>query len=320
MILTVKDLNVSFKNDSSYIKVVDGVGFEIPEGKTVALVGESGCGKSVTAKSILRLMDERTSKVEGEILFEGKNILNLKSEELRKIRGQEISMIFQEPMTSLNPALRIGYQMDEVFITHFNMKKEEAKEKSIEMIEKVEIRNPENIYKSYPFELSGGMRQRIMIAMALSSRPKLLIADEPTTALDVTIQAEVLNLMKNLKDDFNTSILFITHDLGVVAEVADYVVVMYAGRVIESGPVEEIFKNPKHPYTVGLLKSRPVIGSAAKSLYNIEGSVPNPKDFSDNCRFHDRCLHEMEICKWQMPMEIGDVHKVSCFLYGDENE
>lgn len=320
MILSIEDLSVSFKTDSSWLKVVDKVSLEIPEKKTVALVGESGCGKSVTAKSILRLMDKRNSKIEGRIEFLDENLLDRSEEELRKIRGREISMIFQEPMTSLNPALRVGYQMDEVFKTHFNMDKEEAKKKSIEMIEKVEIRNPEKVYKSYPFELSGGMRQRIMIAMALSANPKLLIADEPTTALDVTIQAEVLKLMVNLKRDYNTSILFITHDLGVVAEIADYVVVMYAGKVIESGPVEDIFKNPKHPYTIGLMKSRPVIGTDQKTLYNIPGSVPSPKDFSDNCRFHSRCPKEMDICKWQMPREVGDCHKVSCFLYGDEDE
>lgn len=321
MLLKINDLHTYFKSPKGIIKAVNGVSFHIGEGETVAVVGESGCGKSVTANTLMGILDKKTSIVDGEILFEGKDLLKLSPEEMRKIRGKDISMIFQEPMTSLNPALKIGYQVSEVFRTHFDMDKKTAKEKSIEMLKRVKLPRAEKIYNSYPHELSGGQCQRVMIAMALSSEPKLLIADEPTTALDVTIQARVLELMRELKEEFNTSIMFITHDFGVVAEMADEVVVMYAGRAVEKGRTEEIFTKPLHPYTKALLKARPKLGEVEENLYNIEGSVPNPIDLKDSCYFADRCKECMEICRRKNPVEINkDGHYVSCFLYGGRDE
>lgn len=317
MILEIKNLKVYFKSDDKIVKAVNGVNIDIPKGKTTAIVGESGSGKSVTSLSIMGLLDESSlAELSGEINFDGKNILNLDKKEMREIRGNDISMIFQEPMTSLNPALKIGYQMSEVFKEHFNYDKKTAKEKSIEMIEKVEIPRASEIYNSYPHELSGGMRQRIMIAMALSSSPKLLIADEPTTALDVTVQKEVLSLIEKLKDDFDTSIMIITHDLAVVSDIADYVNVMYCGKVVERAEAKELFTNPLHPYTKNLLRSIPSIHKKKEKLYTIAGSVPSPIDLKDNCYFNPRCEECMKICKEKMPHEIDiDGHKVSCFLY-----
>ena len=317
MLLEIKDLEVFFKSSQGIVKAVNKVNINTRDGKTTAIVGESGSGKSVTTLAIMGLLDKSSlEKISGEINFEGKNLLKLSDEELRKIRGNEISMIFQEPMTSLNPALKIGYQMSEVFRTHFKMDKKTAKEKSIEMIKKVEIDRTEDVYNSYPHELSGGMRQRIMIAMALSSSPKLLIADEPTTALDVTIQKEVLELMKKLKEDMKASIIFITHDLGVVSDVADYVNVMYAGKVVERAKAEDIFNNPLHPYTRGLIKAIPSAHKKKDELYTIRGSVPNPIDLSECCNFCDRCDEKMKICEEKVPEEVDiDGHKVSCFLY-----
>lgn len=317
MLLEIKDLEVFFKSSQGIVKAVNKANINTRYGKTTAIVGESGSGKSVTSLAIMGLLDDSAiEKISGEIIFDGRNLLNLSAEELRKIRGNEISMIFQEPMTSLNPALKIGYQISEVFRTHFKMDKKTAKAKSLEMIKKVEIDRAEDVYNSYPHELSGGMRQRIMIAMALSSSPKLLIADEPTTALDVTIQKEVLELMKKLKEDMNTAIIFISHDLAVVSDIADYVNVMYAGRVVERGKAEDIFKNPLHPYTKGLIKSIPSAHMKKEELYTIKGSVPNPIGLKDRCNFCDRCEQKMDICEKKVPPEIDiDGHKVSCFLY-----
>lgn len=317
MLLEIKDLEVFFKSSQGIVKAVNKVNINTRDGMTTAIVGESGSGKSVTTLAIMGLLDKSSlEKISGEINFEGKNLLELSAEELRKIRGNEISMIFQEPMTSLNPALKIGYQMSEVFRTHFKMDKKTAKEKSIEMIKKVEIDRAEDVYNSYPHELSGGMRQRIMIAMALSSSPKLLIADEPTTALDVTIQKEVLELMKKLKEDMKASIIFITHDLGVVSDIADYVNVMYAGKVVERAKAEDIFNNPLHPYTRGLIKAIPSAHKKKDELYTIRGSVPNPIDLPECCYFCDRCDEKMKICEEKVPEEVDiDGHKVSCFLY-----
>ncbi|WP_411354970.1 ABC transporter ATP-binding protein [Peptoniphilus harei] len=317
MLLEIKDLEVFFKSSQGIVKAVNKVNINTRDGKTTAIVGESGSGKSVTTLAIMGLLDKSSlEKISGEINFEGKNLLKATPEELRKIRGNEISMIFQEPMTSLNPALKVGYQMSEVFRTHFDMDKKTAKEKSIEMIKKVEISRAEDVYNSYPHELSGGMRQRIMIAMALSSSPKLLIADEPTTALDVTIQKEVLELMKKLKEDMNTSIIFITHDLGVVSDIADYVNVMYAGKVVERAKAEDIFTHPLHPYTRGLIKAIPSAHKKKDELYTIRGSVPNPIGLPDRCNFCERCDERMKICEEKAPEEV-DVNgqKVSCFLY-----
>lgn len=317
MLLEIKDLEVFFKSSQGIVKAVNKVNINTRDGMTTAIVGESGSGKSVTTLAIMGLLDKSSlEKISGEINFEGKNLLELSAEELRKIRGNEISMIFQEPMTSLNPALKVGYQMSEVFRTHFKMDKKTAKEKSIEMIKKVEIDRAEDVYNSYPHELSGGMRQRIMIAMALSSSPKLLIADEPTTALDVTIQKEVLELMKKLKEDMKASIIFITHDLGVVSDIADYVNVMYAGKVVERAKAEDIFNNPLHPYTRGLIKAIPSAHKKKDELYTIRGSVPNPIDLPECCNFCDRCDEKMKICEEKIPEEVDiDGHKVSCFLY-----
>ena len=317
MLLEIKDLEVFFKSSQGIVKAVNKVNINTRDGMTTAIVGESGSGKSVTTLAIMGLLDKSSlEKISGEINFEGKNLLELSAEELRKIRGNEISMIFQEPMTSLNPALKIGYQMSEVFRTHFKMDKKTAKEKSIEMIKKVEIDRAEDVYNSYPHELSGGMRQRIMIAMALSSSPKLLIADEPTTALDVTIQKEVLELMKKLKEDMKASIIFITHDLGVVSDIADYVNVMYAGKVVERARARDIFNNPLHPYTRGLIKAIPSAHKKKDELYTIRGSVPNPIDLPECCNFCDRCDEKMKICEEKLPEEVDiDGHKVSCFLY-----
>lgn len=317
MLLEIKDLEVFFKSSQGIVKAVNKANINTRYGKTTAIVGESGSGKSVTSLAIMGLLDDSSiEKISGEIIFDGRNLLDLSAEELRKIRGNEISMIFQEPMTSLNPALKIGYQISEVFRTHLKMDKKIAKEKSLEMIKKVEIDRAEDVYNSYPHELSGGMRQRIMIAMALSSSPKLLIADEPTTALDVTIQKEVLELMKKLKEDMNTAIIFISHDLAVVSDIADYVNVMYAGRVVERGRAEDIFKNPLHPYTKGLIKSIPSAHMKKEELYTIKGSVPNPIGLAERCNFCDRCEYKMDICEKKVPPEIDiDGHKVSCFLY-----
>lgn len=317
MLLEIKDLEVFFKSSQGIVKAVNKANINTRDGKTTAIVGESGSGKSVTSLAIMGLLDKSSlEKISGEINFEGKNLLKSSPEDLRRIRGNEISMIFQEPMTSLNPALKVGYQMSEVFRTHFKMDKKTAKEKSIEMIKKVEIPRPEEVYNSYPHELSGGMRQRIMIAMALSSSPKLLIADEPTTALDVTIQKEVLELMKKLKEDMNTSIIFISHDLGVVSDIADYVNVMYAGKLVERAKAEDIFKRPLHPYTKGLIKAIPSAHKKKDELYTIRGSVPNPIGLPDCCNFCDRCDEKMKICEEKAPEEVDvDGQKVSCFLY-----
>lgn len=317
MLLEIKDLEVFFKSSQGIVKAVNKANINTRDGKTTAIVGESGSGKSVTSLAIMGLLDKSSiEKISGEINFEGKNLLKSTPKELRHIRGNEISMIFQEPMTSLNPALKVGYQMSEVFRTHFKMDKKTAKEKSIEMIKKVEIPRPEEVYNSYPHELSGGMRQRIMIAMALSSSPKLLIADEPTTALDVTIQKEVLELMKKLKEDMNTSIIFITHDLGVVSDIADYVNVMYAGKLVERAKAEDIFTHPLHPYTRGLIKAIPSAHKKKDELYTIRGSVPNPIGLPDCCNFCDRCDEKMKICEEKAPEEVDvDGQKVSCFLY-----
>ncbi|MDO5713525.1 MAG: ABC transporter ATP-binding protein [Tissierellia bacterium] len=317
-IVEYKDLHTYFYTDRGIVKSVNGISFTIPKGKTTAVVGESGCGKSVTALSLMGLIQKPQGKVvQGEIIFDGKNVLELSDHERRELRGSEMAMIFQEPMTSLNPSLKIGYQLREVLKLHGDYSKEEQKKLSLEMLEKVELPNPEKYYNSYPHELSGGQRQRIMIAMALMNRPKLLIADEPTTALDVTIQAQVLELMSDLKDDFQTSIMLITHDLGVVAEMADEVVVMYAGKIVERGTVFDIFDHPSHPYTQGLLKAKPSLDSGAGRLYNIPGTVPNPIGLGETCYFYDRCPHGSEKCLEGFPPEISleGIHKVSCILY-----
>ena len=323
------NLHTYFFTDTGVVKSVDGVSFEVPIGKTVGVVGESGCGKSVTSLSLMQLLQRPQGQiVEGSIrlnLGDGKayDIAKTPTEKMQGLRGNYVSMIFQEPMTSLNPVFRIGAQIDEVIALHEGegKTKEDIKKRTIEMLEMVGIANSEGVYTMFPHELSGGMRQRVMIAMALACNPKIIIADEPTTALDVTIQAQILDLLRNLKDRINSSIMLITHDLGVIAEMADYVVVMYAGRVVEKGTVEEIFTNPSHPYTIGLMASKPVVGKKVDRLYSIPGKVPNPVNMPDYCYFKDRCELQLPCCGGEYPCEISlsPTHKVSCYRYYEEN-
>ncbi len=320
-LLEVKDLKTYFYTDNGVVPSVEGVSFTMNKGETTALVGESGCGKSVTSYSIMQLVNFPGKIVGGEIQFEGKNLVKLSEKEMRAIRGNEISMIFQEPLTSLNPTLRIGTQLNESFILHQKVSKKEARLASIEMLKKVGIPRAEKVYESYPHELSGGMRQRVMIGMALSCNPKLLIADEPTTALDVTIQAQILRLMRELKSDYDTSILLITHDLGVVAELADKVIVMYAGQVVEEGDVFSLFSDPRHPYTQGLINSTPKIENSKEELVSIKGNVPSASQKPAGCFFHPRCPKAMQICRTQMPelkVEEHTNNKVRCWLYESE--
>ena len=320
------NLHTYFFTDVGTVKAVDGVSFEVPTGKTVGVVGESGCGKSVTSLSLMQLLQRPQGQiVEGEIRVnmgdKAYDIAKMPLEKMQEIRGNYISMICQEPMTALNPVFRIGYQVDEVIQLHNreNLSKEQIRERTLKMLDMVGIANTEGVYKMYPHELSGGMRQRVMIAMALACSPRIIIADEPTTALDVTIQAQVLDLLRNLKDKINSSIMFITHDLGVIAEMADYVVVMYAGRIVEKGTVEEIFAHPCHPYTIGLMASKPVVGKQVDKLYAIPGKVPNPVNMPNYCYFKDRCEMCVEGCGGDYPQEVSvsPTHKVSCYRYFD---
>jgi peptide/nickel transport system ATP-binding protein len=322
------NLHTYFFTDIGTVKSVDGVTFDVPTGKTVGIVGESGCGKSVTSLSLMQLVQRPTGQiVEGAIRFnDGERVIDIAQTptyEMQKIRGNKISMIFQEPMTTLNPIFKIGMQLNEVLELHYpDWDKAKVKARTIEMLNLVGIANAEGVYNMYPHELSGGMRQRVMIAMALACNPKIIIADEPTTALDVTIQAQILDLLRNLKDRINSSIMLITHDLGVIAEMADYVVVMYAGRVVEKGTVEEIFEHPSHPYTIGLMASKPVVGKQVDKLYSIPGKVPNPINMPEYCYFKDRCEMCVEACAGKYPEEISltDTHKVSCYRYYEGRE
>lgn len=324
------NLQTYFYTDAGTVKSVDGVSFDIPIGKTVGVVGESGCGKSVTSLSLMGLLPGPYGQIAGgEIRYNSKNlgkvvnIAKLPQSIHGKIRGGEISMIFQEPMTSLNPIFTIGEQIEEVIYYHDPKEtKEGRKQRTLELLKAVGISRVEEIYKSYPHELSGGMRQRVVIAMSLACGPNFIVADEPTTALDVTIQAQILDLLRDLKNRINASIMLITHDLGVVAEMADYVVIMYAGRVVEKGEVKEIFKNPKHPYTKGLLKSRPVLNEGTDRLYSIPGAVPNPINMPSGCFFKNRCEDCMDICDSVYPsiVDVSDTHKVICHLYNERKE
>ena len=322
------NLHTYFFTDTGVVKSVDGVTFSVPIGKTVGVVGESGCGKSVTSLSLMQLLQRPQGQVvEGEIRLnlgsKAYDVTKAPDSIMQHLRGNYISMIFQEPMTALNPVFRIGDQVDEVLALHNEKGHDEAqiKARTIELLEMVGIANSEGVYKMFPHELSGGMRQRVMIAMALACNPKIIIADEPTTALDVTIQAQILDLLRSLKDRINSSIMLITHDLGVIAEMADYVVVMYAGRVVEKGTVEEIFAHPSHPYTIGLMASKPVVGKKVDRLYSIPGKVPNPVDMPNYCYFKDRCELQLPCCSGEYPCEISlsPTHKVSCYRYYEEN-
>ena len=326
--LEIENLHTYFFTDVGTVRSVDGITFEVPIGKTVGVVGESGCGKSVTSLSIMQLLQRPQGQiVDGEIRLnlgdKAYDVTKAPNEVMQHLRGNFVSMIFQEPMTALNPVFRIGAQVDEVIKLHDSegLKPEEIKSRTIKLLETVGIANSEGVYKMFPHELSGGMRQRVMIAMALACEPRVIIADEPTTALDVTIQAQILDLLRSLKDKINSSIMFITHDLGVIAEMADYVVVMYAGRIVEQGTAEEIFAHPAHPYTIGLMASKPVVGKQVDKLYSIPGKVPNPINMPNYCYFKDRCEMCVNGCDGAYPeqIQISPTHKVSCYRYYEEN-
>jgi len=319
-LVEIRDLRTHFYTEDGIVPAVDGVNLYIKRGETLGVVGESGCGKSVTSLSIMRLIPNPPGKiVGGEILFEGEDLLKKSEAAMRKIRGNEISMIFQEPMTSLNPVYTIGDQLTEAIQLHQGLSRKDALAKAIEMLRLVGIPLPERRVKEYPHQLSGGMRQRVMIAMALSCNPKLLIADEPTTALDVTIQAQILELMKRLKKELGMAIMLITHDLGVVAEMCERVVVMYGGKVVEEADVVSLFKNPLHPYTEGLLRSIPRMDQETEKLHVIEGVVPNPLHMPKGCRFHPRCPYATDKCREAQPEleQVAPGRFVACFLSAD---
>jgi peptide/nickel transport system ATP-binding protein len=327
-LLEVKGLKTHFHMHDHVVRAVDGVSFYLDKGETLGIVGESGCGKSITSMSIMRLIQSPPGKIEaGEIFFHDRDLLTLTEEQMRRIRGNDISMIFQEPMTSLNPVFTVGYQISEVLMLHRNMSKDEALSESTRLLKMVGISDPEERVEEYPFQLSGGLRQRVMIAMAMACEPAVLIADEPTTALDVTIQAQILRLMRDLTDQHSTSIMFITHDMAVIASFCQRVMVMYAGLVVESAPVRTMFKNSLHPYTVGLLNSIPLLGEVKRSaageqhlLKVIPGTLPDPKNYPKGCRFAPRCTKAMERCKHERPafVELEPGHGVRCFLHSDE--
>ena len=322
-LLSVRDLKTYFYTDDGVVPAADGVSFDLERGGTIGIVGESGSGKSVTSLSILGLIPQPPGKiVGGEILFEGVDLLKLSEAEMRKIRGNDIAMIFQEPMTSLNPVFTVGYQISETVIRHQGLSKEAAREKAIEMLRLVGIPSPEKRVDDYPHQMSGGMRQRVMIAMSLSCNPKLLIADEPTTALDVTIQAQILDLMRELRKNLGTAIMMITHDLGVIAELVEKVVVMYTGKVAEAADTHAIFKNPKHPYTMGLLASIPRLDGGEDRLQTIPGNVPVPGHFPKGCGFHPRCPFAEDLCEREMPpafiVNVG--HSAACWKLVDYDE
>jgi oligopeptide/dipeptide ABC transporter ATP-binding protein len=316
-LLEVRALRTTFDGEQGVVRAVDGVDFSLARGRTLGIVGESGCGKSVTALSIMRLVPQPPGRIDGgEVLFEGVDLLSLPESRMRSLRGDQLSMIFQEPMTSLNPAFPVGEQIAEALLRHRNVSKPEAKQQAIEMLRRVRIPSPEQRADDYPHQLSGGMRQRVMIAMALACNPKLLIADEPTTALDVTIQAQILELMRALRAELGTAIILITHDLGVIAELADDVIVMYAGQVIERCSVERLFAEPQHPYTIGLLGSIPRLHLEQERLPAIQGFVPNAAALPSGCRFHPRCPFAVDKCRHEVPplMEITPQHEAACWL------
>ncbi|MFN4191024.1 MAG: ABC transporter ATP-binding protein [Pseudothermotoga sp.] len=322
-ILEVEDLSVKFFTSEGIVNAVDHVTFSIGKEEVLGLVGESGCGKSVTSLAIMRLLPMPPAKItSGKIIFDGVNLLERPENEMRRIRGNVLSMIFQEPMTSLNPVITVGKQITEAIVVHQNVTKDEAKKKAIEMLKIVGIPNPEKRYNDYPHQMSGGMRQRAMIAMALSCNPKLLIADEPTTALDVTVQAQILDLVTQLKERFGMSVLLITHDLGVISEMCSRVLVMYAGQIVEEAPCIDLFDNPLHPYTIGLLKSIPKLELGKQPLHTIEGNVPNAIELPPGCRFHPRCSEAVPICSQKTPalVTINSSRRIRCFLRGSTPE
>lgn len=315
-LLQIKNLKTYFYTSQGVVPAVNGVSFNINKGETLAVVGESGSGKSVTSLSVMKLIPNPPGKIiDGEIIFDGEDIVKKSEPEMRKIRGNTISMIFQEPMTSLNPAYTVGDQIGEALRVHKGLNKKQSLEQAVEMLRHVGIPSPDKRVKDFPHQMSGGMRQRVMIAMALACRPQLLIADEPTTALDVTIQAQILDLLRKLKQEMKTSIMLITHDLGVVAEMADYVAVMYAGKIVEQAPVNQLFEQPMHPYTEGLIKSIPRIDAKKEKLFVIEGTVPNPANLPKGCSFAERCIYKTKLCEEQQPIleQVGPDRLVSCW-------
>uniref|UniRef100_A0A832ID99 ABC transporter ATP-binding protein n=2 Tax=Pseudothermotoga TaxID=1643951 RepID=A0A832ID99_9THEM len=321
-VLSVKNLKTYFYTEDGIVKAVDGVDFDVYQGETLGIVGESGCGKSVTALSILRILDEKGKIVEGQVLLDGVDLTKIEEQEMRKIRGKDIAIIFQEPMVALNPVFTIGNQIMEAIMLHQKVDEKTARNMAIELLRKVGIPEPEKRIDQYPHELSGGMRQRAMIAMALSCKPKVLIADEPTTALDVTIQAQIMELMKELQREYGMAIMLITHDLGLIAENADRVVVMYAGKVVEYADVKTLFNDPKHPYTWGLLHAIPRLDIEQTRLYNIPGVVPDPLHFPSGCKFHPRCEFKEERCTREEPqlIEVDQNHTVRCFFWQKVDE
>ena len=314
-LLQVEDLRTYFHTEDGIVKAVDGVTFEVFPGETLGIVGESGCGKSVTSLSIMRLLDEKGEIAGGKIIFDDQDVMAIPESKMMKIRGNDMAMIFQEPMTALNPVFTIGFQIMEAILLHQDVDEKKARKMAIDMLKKVGIPEPEKRIDEYPHELSGGMRQRAMIAMSLSCNPKLLFADEPTTALDVTIQAQILELMKSLQDQYGMALVMITHDLGVIAEMAQRVVVMYAGKVVEYADVHTLFKNPRHPYTWGLMNAIPKLDEDKEVLYNIPGVVPDPLDFPDGCRFNTRCPLATDKCRKEEPplVEIESEHTAACW-------
>ncbi|NHM32964.1 ABC transporter ATP-binding protein [Neobacillus terrae] len=319
MLLNVENLSLSLKKDGSYLKILDDVSFQVEKGETLGIVGESGCGKSMTALSIMRLLPDK-AKLEGKVNLEKKEITALSKKQLEKIRGNQISMIFQDPLTSLNPLHSVGKQIGEALYLHTELSKIERKQRVVHLLKEVGLPRADEIVNEYPHQLSGGMRQRVMIAIAMACNPRLLICDEPTTALDVTVQAQILDLMNKLKQMNDMGIIMITHDLGVVAEVCDRVIVMYAGKVVEQGMAEELFANPKHPYTIGLMQSIPKLGERKNQLGSIPGTVPSPKNMPLGCRFADRCNKAMDICRGKQPstVEVGPNHTAACWLYEEK--
>ncbi|MFT8311828.1 MAG: ABC transporter ATP-binding protein [Sporolactobacillus sp.] len=317
-ILSVNHLSIGFDNNYGETPVIDDISFDIREGETLCVVGESGCGKSLTSLAVMGLLPSGGKIRNGRIVYKGENLSDKSQKELSKIRGKEISMIFQEPMTSLNPLHTVGHQISEVLLVHQKISKHEAKSKTIEMLKLVGIPSPEKRFSQYPHELSGGMRQRVMIAMALIGHPSLLVADEPTTALDVTIQAQILDLIQNLKDKFKMSLMLITHDLGVVSEIADKVIVMYAGQIVEYGNSTELFLDPKHPYTKGLINSIPKMDEEQTVLPTIKGFVPSPDEMPQGCRFVTRCPFAKDICHTKKPPKFIRGHQVYCWLYSSD--